>query len=120
MKIPEFHFDSEVELHTQLSKIKLAFKVQHIHDLDEKLNVALQHLDGAIHKWGERWIAKTPRGDFNDFANALTQREDRNWDLPYDVLNSLISQKDLTIEGYSEKFQVLELRTCQNTKTNIA
>lgn len=72
MKIPQHRFDSEAELHTWLEKIKLAFKGQHIDDQDEMLNVALQHLEGPTHTWGEKWIAKNPKGNFNEFANALT------------------------------------------------
>jgi len=40
------------------------------------LNAALQHLDGEVHTWGERWIAKNPKVDLSDFAGALTQRAD--------------------------------------------
>jgi len=33
--------------------------------------VFLQYLDGVAHTRGERWIVKNPRGDFNEFVDAL-------------------------------------------------
>lgn len=59
-----------MELRTWLRKIKLAFKLQHMQNQGDKLNVALQHLDGVVHTWGESWITKFPRGDFSDFVDA--------------------------------------------------
>jgi hypothetical protein len=50
-----------------------------------ELNVAPLHLDGETHTWEGRWIAKNPRGDFRNFAYALTQRKIIKWDEPYDV-----------------------------------
>jgi hypothetical protein len=45
-----------MEIHTWLSKVKLAFKEQHLFDQEDKLEVALQHLSKASHTWEERWI----------------------------------------------------------------
>lgn len=70
-----------------------------MHNQEDNLNVPLQHLDGVTHTWGERWIAKKPIGDFGEFVDALTQRENHKMHL---------FQKDMLVKEYPMKFQFLE------------
>jgi len=62
MKIPQYKFGNEFEVYTYLNKVKLVFKVQHMFEKEDILNVVLQNLDEISHTWGEIWMAKKPRG----------------------------------------------------------
>jgi len=51
MKIPPKDFRRKVEVHTWLSNIKLAFKVQWIYNNEGKWGVVQEHLDVVDHTW---------------------------------------------------------------------
>ena len=110
MRIPNFSFGGIVEPHEWVHKLQTAFRRTRVRDEHEKIDIALQHLEGPAHTWATRWECKncTLETTFKEFKRDFLERIDGNNWVPFNVQLANLRQREMTVEDYTEKFQILE------------
>ena len=118
-RIPIFSFGGTVQPHEWVHKLKGALKYIRTHDEMEKIDIAMQHLEGPAHTWAARWEEREYSEGvttIENFTQDFLKRTEGPNPIPFNVQIANLKQREMTVEEYTEKFQNLESKCTLSEK----
>lgn len=106
VQILTFSFVGTIEPSEWVYKLETTFKHTRVRDELEKIDIAIQHLDGLANSWAARWESKiyTPGTSFNQFKIEFLERTKGINLVPFNVQIANLRQRELTVEEFTKKF----------------